>query len=410
MRSFAGIIQWIVRCVWSAVIVATLHGCYGGDSRPSASAAAAAANPGTSALTFEIAINRQVEWPPRLSKRYPDLVLQSSTGDYVQLSSLRGQVLLIEPIGMSCPACQAFAGAHRYGSFQGFTPQQNLRSIDEYFQEYTDVSLDDERIVHVHLLLYGPKLGVPTLDEARAWAKHFRTEESANRIVLLGTKELQTRASYDMVPGFQLVDKAFMLRYDSTGHRPRHNLYTELLPAVAMLVNARGPMAISEAYRAIPHRQTTFRSQGARLDDGSKAFLHRFFTLVDHAMVARVATLRYFQSRGRRGQPFEQYQTEIDSVLKELRRLNAPASLQKAHRLVVEAIEAQGRYFADWNASGVRQHFDYQPGPTMRQHEAIRASSSRLHQAYAEIMRVCGQKDSGNKNAYFDHLCALDFI
>jgi hypothetical protein len=40
-------------------------------------------------------------------------------------------------------------------------------------------------------------------------------------------------ASYKMIPGLQLVDQDFILRYDSTGRtNQRHNLYRELLPAV----------------------------------------------------------------------------------------------------------------------------------------------------------------------------------
>ena len=43
-------------------------------------------------------------------------------------------------------------------------------------------------------------------------------------------------ATYRMIPGFQLVDRDFVLRSDSTGHRPTHNLYTELLPMVGELL------------------------------------------------------------------------------------------------------------------------------------------------------------------------------
>lgn len=40
-------------------------------------------------------------WPPVSGEAYPDLELQDFRGRAVKLSSLRGKVLLIEPIGMT---------------------------------------------------------------------------------------------------------------------------------------------------------------------------------------------------------------------------------------------------------------------------------------------------------------------
>ena len=40
-------------------------------------------------------------WPPVSGEAYPDLELQDFRGRPVKLSSLRGKVLLIEPIGMT---------------------------------------------------------------------------------------------------------------------------------------------------------------------------------------------------------------------------------------------------------------------------------------------------------------------
>ncbi len=40
-------------------------------------------------------------WPPVIDQPYPNLVLKDLFGDRVELASLRGKVLLIEPIGMT---------------------------------------------------------------------------------------------------------------------------------------------------------------------------------------------------------------------------------------------------------------------------------------------------------------------
>ncbi len=177
-------------------------------------------------------LNEGVTWPPVVGEAYPDLRLLDRNGDVVSLSDFRGKILLIEPIGMTCPACQAFAGAHRKGGFGGVSPQGGLESIEAYFPQYTGgVSLSDDRIVYVQLLLYNMRMGAPSVEDVRAWTEHFAAD-SSNTYVLAGSKDLLGTGSYNMIPGFQLVDKKFILRSDSTGHHPKHNLYTELLPMV----------------------------------------------------------------------------------------------------------------------------------------------------------------------------------
>lgn len=42
-------------------------------------------------------------------------------------------------------------------------------------------------------------------------------------VVLAGGKDMVNQASYDMIPGLQLIDKNFVLRYDASGHNPKHS-------------------------------------------------------------------------------------------------------------------------------------------------------------------------------------------
>ncbi len=180
-------------------------------------------------------------WPPQLGKPYPDLRLLDAGGRQVQLSDYRGKVLLIEPIGVDCPACQAFAGAHTegVGPLRNCTPQQNLKSIEEYTEKYAGVSLDDPRLVYIQLLLYNwTQQAPPTLDEAREWAEHFGADRRPNQLVLVANAEMIGPESYAMIPGFQLVDAEFVLRWDSTGHNPRHDLWSDLLPQLPDLLDA----------------------------------------------------------------------------------------------------------------------------------------------------------------------------
>jgi len=195
-------------------------------------------NPGAPAATPPV--ERTFQWPPKLNEPYPDLELLDQTGRRVRLSSFKGSVILLETTAMSCAGCQAFCGAHKLGAFGGAVPQADLKSIEEYFPQYSGgIELADPRLVYVQLLFYNFKLQAPSPDEARKWAAHFKMDRAKNRVVLAGTPEFLGKETYDMIPGFHLIDKNFIFRADCAGHAPRHNLYTELLPLVPKLLAAK---------------------------------------------------------------------------------------------------------------------------------------------------------------------------
>lgn len=176
-------------------------------------------------------------WPPRVGEPYPDLKLVDQTGATTRLADFRGKVILVELIGIPCGACQAFAGAHKKGAFRGAKVQSNLESIHVYARKYGRFDLNDDRVVFVQILLFNTNLQAPTLAEARAWADHFGMDRSKNRIVLAGSDSLATKQSYNLIPGFHLINRDFVLIRDSSGHHPTHNLYTDLLPAMGKEVH-----------------------------------------------------------------------------------------------------------------------------------------------------------------------------
>ena len=176
-------------------------------------------------------------WPPEVGKPYPDLELYDQTGKITQLSSFKGSVILVEPVAMNCTACQAFSGAHRLGAYADVSPQQDLKSIEEYFPKYTGgMSFSDRRFVFIQIILFDLNNNVPTAQDARKWAEQFRLDRAKNRVVLASRREMAGPASYNMIPGFQLIDKNFILRSDSTGHNPKHDLWKHLLPMVPKLL------------------------------------------------------------------------------------------------------------------------------------------------------------------------------
>lgn len=178
---------------------------------------------------------QKLSWPPQLNSKYPDLELMSSSGKKVKLSSVAGKIILLEPIGMSCPACQAFVGAAEKGPFPGGSAQPGLPSMDSMLKQH-GISPSDSRLERVQLILYSPSMGAPTLEQAKAWSKHFGFGETGHELILIGDQSYINNASYNMIPGFQLIDKDFVLRCDSTGHNPTNDLYKELLPMLKKLL------------------------------------------------------------------------------------------------------------------------------------------------------------------------------
>lgn len=175
-------------------------------------------------------------WPPMVGQTYPDLELYDQDGRLTRLSEYRGKVLLIEPVAMSCPACVAFSGGHVFGSFQGISPQANLEAIDIYVERFGRVPFDHPDLVFVQLVLFDRELAPPSAEDVRRWADHFGFQRSQRHLVLAGTPELAGPAGHALIPGFQLVDRDFTLRCDSTGPQPRHDLYRELLPHLGSLL------------------------------------------------------------------------------------------------------------------------------------------------------------------------------
>jgi len=140
------------------------------------------------------------DWPPKLGSAYPDVELRDSNGR---------------------------------GGLGGEPGQNGLESIESYVERYAPgASLNDPDLVFIHMLLYNHKLRAPTEEDARRWAEHFGVSRP-DHLVLYGDERFINPASYKMIPGFQLIDRDFILRSDSTGHTPTHNLWKDLLPMLA---------------------------------------------------------------------------------------------------------------------------------------------------------------------------------
>lgn len=148
---------------------------------------------------------------------------------------------------------------------------------------------------------------------------------------------------------------------------------------------------MEEAYRSIPHRQTVFQPAAAQMAAPERAYLAAFFQAVDQAIVAKV--------NSRRGSTVQQSYAPVQQMWAALRP--PTAALQAAQDKVKSAIADQQAFLLELE----RQ----QTGWNMN-HAKVRSASSKLQAAYADLMRLYPGETATNKQAFFDYLCALDFI
>jgi hypothetical protein len=196
--------------------------------------------------------------------------------------------------------------------------------------------------------------------------------------------------------------------FGKAGHRRR----SLLLLLCGLLFREASLFAISveEAYRAIPHRYTPFESRSVKMSSTDAAVLQEFFRILNLAIVERVQAQAWFQSNGKRGVAFPNYQRSTDGLIVQLEGLTIPESLKGVHRDVIDALKDQRAYFEEWQRTVRRgKPFRYPPGASPH-HPRVLSSSQKLQQAYARLIQIYPQETERAKQAFFDHLCALDFI
>ena len=191
------------------------------------------------------------------------------------------------------------------------------------------------------------------------------------------------------------------------GEKMRDRVYAVLIGLLSLGVWGLGcslhkalALSVEEAYQAIPHRRTVFLVGEARMPEKQKQYLNEFLHLVDLAMVDRVQMLQWLTSNGQIVKPAENY----DEILQQIGALDTPPSLMTMQQLVVEAVKEQRAFLESWGKTE-RKHFD-----GWRDQPEVRDASRKLIEAYQILMSTYPAENDHNKQAFFDYLCALDFL
>jgi hypothetical protein len=167
-------------------------------------------------------------------------------------------------------------------------------------------------------------------------------------------------------------------------------------------------MSVAQAYQAIPHKQTTFDLKQSRIKGIDAKYLDHYFFAADVAVRARVMALRGFY--GQKGaMSVAAYNREINNMIVSFYMVETPRHLKDAQTLLISAIRDQQAFFNEWDKvrnspKGQKLKRNYS------QHYKVQSSHKKLLKAYYMLMAQYPRESQRNKTAFFDHLCALDFI
>ncbi len=168
-------------------------------------------------------------------------------------------------------------------------------------------------------------------------------------------------------------------------------------------------MTIDQAYKSIPHGRTQFDQSRATMSAVESKYIDHLFFATDLAMRERVVMLRYFEYKNT-AQYIEQYNKEIGNLLASFDLTKAPTkNLAQVEKLVIEAIREQQAFFnkRHKNNDAIPKRAMYS---TYRNYTLVQSSHRKLIQAYMLLKKAYPREGGHNKKAFFDHLCALDFI
>ena len=168
-------------------------------------------------------------------------------------------------------------------------------------------------------------------------------------------------------------------------------------------------ITIEEAYRAIPHGRTKFDISRARMSTEEAEYLDHLFFVTDMALRERVVMLSHF-FKGKDQLYIKRYNKEVGNLLASFELTKPPTkALKQVELLIKESIEEQQSFYKEWHkARGTSRYKSISSNYTS--HHLVQSSHAKLLQAYMVLKQNYGSETKHNQKAFFDHLCALDFI
>lgn len=140
-----------------------------------------------------------------------------------------------------------------------------------------------------------------------------------------------------------------------------------------------------------------------------KDYLDHLFFVTDMAFSERMTMLKYFEQDNDNAY-IAKYNEGIENLLRSFDLITAPnEKLGHVENLVTDAIKEQRKFFNKWNKAGKKFNHKKRTQNFIND-EHVRNAHRKLLKAYAILKNEYPQEGQHNQKAFYDHLCALDFI
>lgn len=168
-------------------------------------------------------------------------------------------------------------------------------------------------------------------------------------------------------------------------------------------------MSVENAYKRLGHQQTPFKKSQARMTNAEKNYLDHLFFVTDLAFSERMTMLNYF-NQGKDAAYIDKYNEEIKNLLASFELVKAPnRNLEQIEDIIIDAIKDQKNFFNVWHEyAGTPTYGNLQKN--YAQNPYVQSSHKKLIKAYMLLKQAYPNEGQHNQKAFYDHLCALDFI
>lgn len=162
-------------------------------------------------------------------------------------------------------------------------------------------------------------------------------------------------------------------------------------------------ISIEDAYEDISHRRTVFSPMQSGLAPLQAKPLGELFDLIEQGFAIRIDAWRALETNNseRLAKAIEDY----NSLIKQMLALNADGELNLIRNDILFAIRLhQNFYNTRLDDYRLTQKFD------QRFTQDVQQASAKLRNAYGMLATLLKGSEAKNKVAFYNALCALDFI
>ncbi len=93
------------------------------------------------------------------------------------------------------------------------------------------------------------------------------------------------------------------------------------------------------------------------------------------------------------------------NVISKLSKLTVSKKVMPIKKKILNSMRLQVEYLESWSKAQKKKATAFNSGDSL-----VQEASKGLREAHSDLMRLFSNESEHNKTAFFDHLCALDFL